>query len=363
MYQQLSASTRPMRPTGCLRRGFTLVELLVVITIIAMLVGLLIPAVQAARNAARKSQCMNNQRNLGLAVINYATTKEKFPPAFSVQPVVGAPATRTAVGWVPPILPNIEQNELYRAFQNNTWTTIPTAQVEVLTCPMGNQSSSPAPLSYVVNAGAQDQTTSAMFPADFQENGVFFDEFSPKFSPLPTKPRATPPTDLAYLSNHDGTKNTIMLSENLDARDWIQLRPGPPGLTDPLQLDTTGRSWWNTITWQQPGTGAMYGPDWGVAVAPTGTVLNKPSTSAALTDFALGRPYSNHSGGFMVTFCDGHTQFVSEDIQYRVYCLLMSPDSANVKYTRNGTLGAPVTFPNGWKSAGNLIPLTDTDIQ
>ena len=87
MYRRFSAPpSRVSRPSRGPRGGFTLVELLVVITIIAMLVGLLVPAVMAARNAARKTQCMNNQQNLGKGILNYVTSKEKFPPLFSLQP-------------------------------------------------------------------------------------------------------------------------------------------------------------------------------------------------------------------------------------------------------------------------------------
>src|SRR5262245_24492684 len=62
------------------RRAFTLVELLVVIAIIGILVALLLPAVQAAREAARRSQCVNNQKQQGVAFLNYESARKKFPP-------------------------------------------------------------------------------------------------------------------------------------------------------------------------------------------------------------------------------------------------------------------------------------------
>lgn len=99
-------------------RGFTLVELLVVIAIIGVLVALLLPAVQAARDAARRTHCANNLKNIGLALINYADTKGRLPAATQFRP--GKPFPQPAVGaggtWVLEILPYIEQQALYDRF-------------------------------------------------------------------------------------------------------------------------------------------------------------------------------------------------------------------------------------------------------
>lgn len=94
------------------KSGFTLVELLVVIAIIGILIALLLPAVQAAREAARRSQCTNNLKQLGLALHNYHDTHKALPPGW-LQKWFGSTASSTSWGWGSFILPFIEQQALY----------------------------------------------------------------------------------------------------------------------------------------------------------------------------------------------------------------------------------------------------------
>ncbi len=377
------------------RLGFTLVELLVVIAIIAMLAALLVPAVQRAREAGRRATCMNNQAQIGKAIMNYVTEKDKFPPSFSLQP--NSPAgTFYSVGWVPPLLPYLEQNPFYQIFQGNNWYTLGSvnskAEVAVLMCPSRNPTNGPvranyvangAPLSYVVNCGMRDLITpTAGVPMDNQANGVFFDLFTPTVNPA--IPKTT--TDLAFMNRHDGAGKTLMLAESVDALDWIalptvlvppvnpapSLEPAPdeylpPQLTQlpgfgPAQ---TGNSWWQGFVWYVnspavPSPPANYGlgPN-----APTSQVLNKNPGLSPTSDYDNGRPSSNHPGGFLATMCDGSTRFISEDMEWRVYCLLMAPDSQNVQDPNSGFLYPNFYYPPNWLNAAGLIPFTDADLQ
>jgi prepilin-type N-terminal cleavage/methylation domain-containing protein len=95
------------------RRGITLVEILVVIAIIAVLIGLLLPAVQMAREASRRMQCTNNLKQLGLGMHDHHDTHGRFPPAYVNQGPYGpAPSYSFTHGWAPHLLPYIEREDL-----------------------------------------------------------------------------------------------------------------------------------------------------------------------------------------------------------------------------------------------------------
>ncbi len=202
------------------RRGFTLIELLVVIAIIGVLVGLLLPAVQQAREAARRSSCGNKLKQQGLAAHNYADKHASrgdnfLPSALGVNGSGASNSSNPVAGtfWshIVKILPYGEENNLYNAIGGNGNYAVPTgtnATVEVdwLICPSFTGTTAGASV-YKANVGTSD------------EAGVPSGPFSGKT--LTNNGGLGLNQDKGFASYRDGTSNTIMLSEeNFSENYW-----------------------------------------------------------------------------------------------------------------------------------------------
>lgn len=185
------------------RRGFTLIELLVVIAIIAILISLLLPAVQQARESARSMQCKNNLKQIGLAMHNYETTHRTLPPSGSF-PVGGA----TSNSWsaLARILPYLEQETLFRGIDfgtaYSTQMNITARRVATFMCPsepndVGRLNASGVLVHWPLNYGANISTWMLRDPATGTGgNGVF-----------------VPTAAIRFRDVTDGMSNTLALAE------------------------------------------------------------------------------------------------------------------------------------------------------
>jgi len=155
-FARLPAASLPSTTEAAPRRGFTLVELLVVIAIIGILVALLLPAIQAAREAARRSQCTTNLKNIALALQNYHDVHKEFPPAITLRDINDPILNDSRLykpSWAHLILPHLEEQALHDTFDFTVKLTDPTVgsrnyvargtELPVMLCPSDNGRNNP----------------------------------------------------------------------------------------------------------------------------------------------------------------------------------------------------------------------------
>ena len=155
-------------PSGdpqCPTRGFTLIELLVVVSIIAVLIGLFLPAVEAAKEASRRTQCQNNLQQIGLALHSYATFGDAYPIGYLAWP---NPLGGAAPGWAwsAAILPQLEQGGIFNAANINlpidlsANSTVRTLALAIYVCPSDSDDGEFTVASQLTGAEVAAQTTS-----------------------------------------------------------------------------------------------------------------------------------------------------------------------------------------------------------
>jgi prepilin-type N-terminal cleavage/methylation domain-containing protein/prepilin-type processing-associated H-X9-DG protein len=281
------------------RPAFTLIELLVVIAIIAILIGLLVPAVQKVREAAARMQCQNNLKQLGLAMHGYADANKGLPYC-PYNPALGGALTlrykpwSAAHGWTVEILPFIEQGNVYRRYNlNAAWSSaanaaIITTPIPVFVCP-----SAPDPASRGIpnNRGGLD------YIALFQ---VYAQSMQYVGFAVPNDPTGIGAlgrnTRRSLLSIRDGTSNTFLLVEDAGRNQhWVMGQLSPKTALGP-----------ESGAWANYALNACFDYIHG-----WNTATNSLGGPCVVNCQNGGDIYSFHTGGANVLFADGSVHFLT----------------------------------------------------
>ena len=295
------------------RRAFTLIELLVVIAIIAVLIGLLLPAVQKVREAASRSSCSNNLKQLGLSLVQYAgVNNNSFPPSHTTTP--------TKHSWSAYCLPYIEQSNLFNMYSFSVnfdaAANHPAIQAELkmFVCP-----STPARKSPNTSPGGV-ALTGPMGDNDYGAiNQVFPDFYILNNIPMPANTTSVLQPDMPtpITSVTDGTSNSIMLAEVA----------GQP-IHYILGVDQGA----NTADWGWADPGFAFSvngcdPTTGAIIKQTATSGNPSCVMNCNNDSEM---YSFHRSGVNVVFADGSVHFLANTIDVHTIAALCTKSGGEV---------------------------------
>ena len=323
------------------KRGFTLIELLVVIAIIAVLISLILPAVQQAREAARRTQCKNNLKQIGLALHNYESSYGMFPPS---RINIAAPVFQQS--WVVMILPQIEQSAMYQNYNFNTnWydasnDAVTSTKIPMMVCPSALPSDGTTPSAALISAITNGSRTTIPVwgQSDYGSinavrNSVPMLSGATSFNTkdgLGGMGRGPGGTKIAQIV--DGTSNTALVSEDasrpksfISGKETVNPRAG---LAFGTNMTADGWGWGDinggfSIDGSTP-AGIQNNTASNGTFTGTGTCWMNCSNDSEL--------YSFHTGGVQALFADGSVRFLNSSMSGAVL-------SAIVTRTNGETVG------------------------
>ena len=291
-------------------RGFTLVELLVVIAIIGILMGLLLPAVQNAREAGRRTTCFNNLYQMAFAATRHSDTNG-FIPGWRNAASTSGPF----YGWPVLLLPFLERRDLSTALTAVAPSvSAKTSYLNIYLCPTSPpDSQADAWISYAGNAGYGSKLEVTASGIDGKGNGVMVDTSLPG--------NQSNRIDVDYVSNGDGASNTLVLTEKCGTRvtklpKWSNQIIVPPA--NPISLNDVSAT---SSTYSSIPVFLFAGSATTNAWTPPSGVVGSSNT----TDDRF--PSSNHPGGVGVAFCDGHVLFLKSSVDITTYVQMMTSSS------------------------------------